>query len=829
MIKNIILKNPVYPGFFLVFFCLIASTSELNGQSVQGRIIDSRSGDALGFARVTCKSELTNGVFTDIDGKFILPRCSDSIRISYVGYFPKTVAVNHFLSNSTLSLQSKEVSTDEITITPGENPADRVIRKAISLRKENDFERLAAFSYDSYNKVIVYPKTTPIPDSVLALHPELLHQDSVIHEIDSLASKMHLFLWESITHREYLRPGKSHEIIMASRTSGLKETALPLVPADIIDFSSFYRDWVSVLGENYLGPLHSNALDHYYFQMEDTLIDGVDTLFSLSFKPKKKSFDGFAGELHIHTAKYNLQHIRADLVVTSIDKPISGGQVEQLFTKLQDSIWFPAQLITDLELGGGPIRIEGADSLKLRFSGRAYLNNIDLDPHLSKKTGSSIAVAVDRNALIRPESYWNRYRTDTLDSLDLNTYSFIDSLGKKFKFDKLLQQAQNLASGRISLGYVDLDLNRIVQYNLGEKLRLGAGFYTNDKVARWFTLGAWAGYGFGDGEWKYGGLAVLHPFSDYRFQLRYKFDHDFIESGLPVPGLIGFERFQDLIGRNIRLRYLHYEESHKLTFKLPIWKNWTTETGFRISDIEAGYLYRYNGQSHLFLNEFISEHRFTWKENYLKNGRFLATLTRPWPVLRVQWIQGVSVPDKLGLTYQLLSVSLQHNHTLPRWGKISWSIQGGQGQGDIPYPRLQVFRGNFDKAWPLQSPLSFNTMRYNEFVADRFAVFHFRYDFNDWIFHSRKYHPNPIVEYNAAWGQFRGNKSLHEIPFLLQSPDHIYQEAGIAIQHLANDFLKEISPMFGIIGLGVYYRFGAYSFHSSGQNWAFKIYSGFRF
>ena len=50
---------------------------------------------------------------------------------------------------------------------------------------------------------------------------------------------------------------------------------------------SFYEDEVNILDLQYLSPLHNSALRKYIFTLEDTTFVGTDTLFVLSFQPKK--------------------------------------------------------------------------------------------------------------------------------------------------------------------------------------------------------------------------------------------------------------------------------------------------------------------------------------------------------------------------------------------------------------------------------------------------------------------------------------------------------------------------------------------------------------
>ena len=67
-----------------------------------------------------------------------------------------------------------------------------------------------------------------------------------------------------------------------------------------------------------------------------------------------------------------------------------------------------------------------------------------------------------------------------------------------------------IPEGKIPVNIVDVDLLRLFSYNQYENVRLGAGLQTNEKFIKWLSLGGWAGYGFGDKQWKYGGFAEIY-------------------------------------------------------------------------------------------------------------------------------------------------------------------------------------------------------------------------------------------------------------------------------------------------------------------------------
>lgn len=825
---NYLKKSPLLADFFLRFLLIFPIGLLAQSAEISGRVFDANTKQSLSFSRVWLK-ESNKGVYSDLDGRFqfILSQATDTLFVSFVGYELYKLPVKGEMSALNIFLNPKETRIEEIVILPDENPAERVIRKAIQMRKKNDFENLPAWRYDSYNKVYIFPKTLS-PDNASS-DKERKAQNEAIHEIDSLSDRMHLLLWESVTHKEYQKPGKSKEEIIASRTSGFSEAILPLVPADILDFSSFYKDWVLVLGQSFMSPLNTESVGKYIYNMKDTLLDGQDTIFAIAFQPGKRSFNGFEGMVHIHTGKYAVQHIRTQLIVQEKDALISGGLVEQLFERQQDSIWFPSQLITEFEVGTGALAQELSSMLRLRMAAKVYLKNISLSDNLPPRRFGNEVISTNNQASRQSDAFWNQYRADTLDLREQNTYHTIDSLGKKMRFDRWMYQGQKLTTGKVAWRYLDFDLSRLVQYNLVEKLRVGIGAETNERISNQFTVGAWAGWSWADQTAKYGCFARIHPLKNKLWQAEYRFENDLAESGAPVLLMSNYQRTADLLGRNLRLRIMDYQISRKFLIRGPIWNNWTQTISYAQIDINPAYSYLYQNLSEYFLNEFSWEHRYAPGEKFLRNGNFRISLGTPLPVFRVRLFASRDRPNGLGLEYSGVSASVVHTLNFNTRGKFQYAIQGNFSEGALPYSRLQVFRGTKDFSWPLSSPMSFNAMQYNEFAADQSVQIHLRYDFNNLLFHSRVWHPNVLLEYNATYGVLNSALYFHQLPFKLQAPNRIYQEAGLVMQDLLPKAWVRKAPSLALIGLAFYYRIGAYTQKEPIDNFSFKLYSGFKF
>ena len=106
-------------------------------------------------------------------------------------------------------------------------------------------------------------------------------------------------------------------------------------------------------------------------------------------------------------------------------------------------------------------------------------------------------------------------------------------------------------------------------------------------------------------------------------------------------------------------------------------------------------------------------------------------------------------------------------------------------------------------------------MHPDEFFCDRFAVLYFSHNFRNLLLDFKKFHPELIFITNIVWGDLsQGNN------YNLKDLSKGYYESGLIID-------KIINTSFTKLGLGIFYRYGPYSFDKVFDNFSFKLSIGF--
>jgi len=141
--------------FFFFFFYKTLVFSQFN---LSGIVIDEKN-EPLPFVNILINDSQKNGVSTDIDGKFTIQSKEPikKLTLSFIGYekLIYEVVEEDFGKKLKLQMTSKSFELVEAVVIAGENPAHRIIRRAVKNRNKNNPEKMQSFSCKTYNKVVI--------------------------------------------------------------------------------------------------------------------------------------------------------------------------------------------------------------------------------------------------------------------------------------------------------------------------------------------------------------------------------------------------------------------------------------------------------------------------------------------------------------------------------------------------------------------------------------------------------------------------------------------------------------------------------------------------
>ncbi len=832
--------------------------NQLNAQvyHVLGKITDQKSGESLAFVHVVVNRG-REGTTSDINGRFSIHsrEAIHNVSFSFVGYEKRTIVLHDFVANHpgnspknlSVTLKKSTRLLEELVFEAGENPAHPIIRKAIENKKINNPEKIKSFSYKSYNKFIV---DADIDDKDLAQVEE--QNDSI--DIRKYLESKYLFLMESITERKYKYPNRSKEVVLANRVSGLKNPMFTTLANSFQPFA-FYDDYITIIDKNYLNPLSKGSFNKYFFLLKDSIYSNGHKVYIISFEPKKKHYEALKGLLYINTYKYALESVIAEtpdlfehlsrkaIGITPPGGPIEMDEdnespeikkvkqkppgantpnlilkIQQKYSLIDSTYWFPLQLNTDIEIGDA----SGGSKSMLKGLGRSYLTDIQLFDDIKTREFDRMAIEYDPNSNKRDSLFWKKYRIEPLDIKEKETYVFIDSMGKEAHLDRAIIMLGALTSGKIPIGKMDVDIDRLFDFNLYEYVRMGVGMHTSNRLSQFFTLGGYGAWAFGDKEFKYGGDLAFHLTKKNDLNVSFLYFKDLMEAGgtefhldnNPMTSerrrrfaIENFDRVENVEGA-VSFYFIKY-----LDARVAFSKNTReTTTSYRYlssnPDVEGP-------QSTFRFAELKIGLKYSFREKQVEILGNKVSMGTKYPVLWLNYTKGFDGVAGGDYDYYKFDFKVYKSWLIRGFGKPSIVIKGGFATGDIPYSNLYNGHGSYDIRVPLEAVNSFQTMRTNEFLSDRYLALYFSHSFGVIKINPRRSTPEFVFITNVGVGDLSNSERHLEYPF--KTMEKGYFESGLSIRKIV-----KIKGLLGF-GVGAFYRYGPYGLDYFSDNIAVKM------
>ncbi len=772
----------------LLFLILVYSVHVRS--QIQGRILDANTKDPMAYVKITCGA---NKVYSNVNGIFELPSgACDSITAEYVGYSTTSFGLKSGFQEYFLQLKDENFET--LIIKASENPAYRVMREVVKHKKENNPLR-RSFQYHAYNKFFM----------TLAMDSAFLkaNDDTTTAKIHSMLQSQYLFFTESVINRQRENARNDIQFILYERTAGFKNHALAIAASELQSFS-MYNPHIQIGGIEFLNPISRAGLSSYEFVQEGyELVEG-DTVFTILFEPKNNSFKGLKGHFKINSFGYAVQYADVEPLSKIVTMDI---KIKQIYER-HDSLWFPSELNTRIS-----VEMEGAPPVI--GSGRTLIKDLEFDPDLSKTKFSHLKSV----KAIQEDIDLSHYR-DSLSVKEQTTYEKIDSVGQANKFDLKLSLFESLVQGRVPMGKLDLDLSHLLTTNEVEGFRAGLGLVTSPKFSKHFELSGYGAYGFRDKRAKYGAGGKVFFHKDYQTNLLLSWQHDLWFWGNNTYALSSdlnqYSQFQEFflnradmtdrysvgvesrLARHFKIRINAEHRQHSPGDSLYSYRESLSES---VSRLHESYQ----------IAELSGELRFVFNEKFSRFFGVLLSNGSKSPQIHLKYRMGLK--NSLGdFKYHAVDLLAFYNFKLPFSGRSTLYIKAAWQDRSLPIQLSNSLDASF-KNLTLAVPLSFETMRINEFFADDYISGGILYNALRLYKHENSA-PELILVGRAAIGDMKERDS--HLGFDFSVPRNIYAESGFYLNNLyVQDFIG--------FGLGALYRIGNYALERPLDNLAIKF------
>jgi hypothetical protein len=774
-----------------LFFLLIFTSFRAFSQSFQ--LLDAQNREAISFGKVIPSKE--NPRLTDIDGIFQVQDTLQSIQVRATGYYDTTIQLS-LVQNGKIYLKNKAQNVQEVVVKPGVNPAERIMKQVIANRMKNHPFENDGFISKQYSKF-----TFDLDDASRKILEDTVvdPSDTNLFSMKQFFGRQHLFLIETASKHYFEPPYKEKEIVEAYKVSGFTDPMFSTFAQSMQSFH-FYDNQVELLGEQFVNPIAFGGINRYLFVLEDTTINGSDTTFTIFFRPRKgKDFDGMTGYLYINTNGYAIEKV----IATPYMEVNKGSfiRITQEYAFIDGKKWFPMKLSTEVQMVFAAITISKGKTAYVTGKGATYMESVQFNPpELEKVKFNNIAVQTKVGSERIKDQEWDSLRPYALTDKEINTYVQNDSLSKEEHLDRYLRLLKVVSSGKIPLGYLNIDATKLLAVNAFEKTRIGLGIENSDRFLPWMTANASVAYGFGDKKVKYGGFLEFHLDPSTKTNLKLFYANDVMEVGGNVAYKTNMFYSQDA-GRMLFVNNMAYQKKAGIQLSTIVRanKHVTLELNYQQNKFTNGYRF----QQQTSCSAFMSSLLFSWaiREKGIILGDVFVPKAAKFPKLQIKIEKAWNIPslDLASMDFLRVQFNVFHVTTIPGNGRFTWNVRAAWTNVPTPLFYQQAVNASYVKR-SISIANTFETVGVTEFYHQQQVNVFLRYIWNAQRTKAKWNEPQFGLHYAFGYGTMP-NQSLHSMTFNTMTKG--FHEAGLLLNGL---FVSGKSSM----GIGVFTRFGAY-------------------
>tara|TARA_R110002126_G_scaffold58619_6_gene154539 strand:- start:760 stop:3258 length:2499 start_codon:yes stop_codon:yes gene_type:complete len=821
----------------ICFLFLFLSLSLQAQYQVNGLVTAATDRKPLAFASVIADNGTKT--ITDVDGKFTLnsKKNISSFSVSYIGFLKTTIKTVGDKRLYYVVLNEKSDNLKEVII-PNDNPALAIIKKTIAKKGTNNPTAvLKSFDFTSYNKLIVTanPETfAGTIDSVFVKKGEtdiFSKVDSTNFKFKELISKRHLFQTEKVSQYQF-DGTKLKETILGTKMAGFKQPIYEILSFNLQSFSVYDNNY-ELFETKYKSPIADGATNDYNYKILDTIAIDGRLSYMIYFKNKKqRKAAGLEGILYIDKNNYAIA--KAIMRIKGV-LDISGTHDFE-YIPAQD-LWFPKRKTfkivkgkndDDIKILGGTVQFDGDidkdfQTRKRQPSDFVYLlsetNNVAISYNKAVVLDNKfIAVELQKEAINKPELFWETYRKDSLDSRNNSTYIALDSIGGQKRIVNRIRLGRKIINGYLPVAFFDIDLRKIFTYNNYEGFRLGFGGVTNDRFSKYLKISGYTGYGTKDGTFKYSAGTAVNLSTNTNTWLNVSYTNDVREIGTTLFS-VDKRPYKIYDPRPINISTFYNYTSWRTFLETKIIPKTDSFLELSTAEIEPKFNYIYNLDGKLYAKYTMTTALISLQWNpfsdFMQTPTGRVEVEKRFPKFTLQFTQSLPKVLENDFTFSKIDFKTEYEKKYLNGHKTNLLFQAGYATGDIPLTHLyNTSPNNITKETIIQrmtfaSKNSFETMYFNEFFSNEFVYFQLKHGFKR-VTILKKVKPTLVLVSRMGWGNLR-NPEQH-VGLDYKTLDRGYFESGI-----------ELNQIFNGLGLTGFYRYGPNQLPKFEDNIAIKL------
>lgn len=766
---------------FLFLFLIVNGVFAQQSTVVKGRILDKKTNEPITGAGIQFL-KLDEGGYSNFNGYFEIKTTNpvDSIEISYVGYQSVFFKIEKGQTQTiNVSLEHSELELKKVVTKVKVNRAIRVIKMAQANKQFYNIEKLNSFECESFTKVQI--AINNVSDD-MKNRKILKSVNGIFDTISSLSEDnqkqvLPIFLSENLSNFYYNKnPKLSKEVIIASRVKGVgveDGSFLSQLLGSTFQQYNFNDNILPILQKNFISPISTSAFNYYEYKLIRSYYENNSDkkIYQIEVTPKNPLDLVFTGYIWIEDSTFALRKLTLSITNKANLNFIEKLKITQELERTSQGVLVPVKtriLIDIAEIS------KNSAGMIATFS-NSY-ENLIVNKERSAKF-YDVAIQLNEDATQKTDAFWDTSRHEQLSVDEKRALAKIDTLTNVKVIRNYVELINILFNGYKKIGKVDWGPYALLYgYNVLEGHRFRLGAKTNFSFSKNNIFSGYVAYGLKDELWKYKGQYERVLNRKHWTMTGFSYKNDVEQIGINDDYYGSSNLFSAV--SVFAASQLNRSKEFKSWINSEFTKGWNAKVivfhkEYQFEPIrQFNFAYNTNlvDSSHIssdFTNAgFVAALRWAPKEYYLQNDNERVKQSKPGGLaLSVNYTRGLKGVFGSRFNYNRVTATIEKGLSFGYWGRTDFTLSGTKIFEKLPYPLLEVHRGNQSFIY---NTSAYNLMNFFEFITDQSLFFKMEHHFNGAIFNRipliKKLKWREFVEGRMVMGNL-STKNTNIIPF----------------------------------------------------------------
>jgi hypothetical protein len=735
-------------SFICILFFVIPNVWAQDLTLVKGRIIDVKTNEVITGAMLVF-SGTEDRCVSSFEGTFTAKTRSnsDTLIVSYVGYETQRIKVLKGVTQTIqIKLNVKETNLIGVKTVNKINRAIKIIEKAQVNKFLYNIEKLNSFECESFTKIQIAVNNV----SEELKNKKLLKSVEGIFDTLSYLSEdknklvLPIFLSENLSNFYFNKnPKQNKEVIIASRVKGVgvdDGSFLSQLLGSTFQQYNFNDNILPILEKNFISPISKSSFTYYNYKLVGSSFpEGSNKkIYQIEVTPKNPLDLVFTGYICVEDSTYALRSLTLSITNKANLNFVEKLKITQVLEPTGSGAFMPVK--TRILIDIAEISKKSAGMIAM------FSNSYEKILVNSERTRKffDYPITLTDDATQKSDAFWDSARHEELSDDEKRVIAKIDTLTNIKVIKNYVEFINIIFNGYKSIGKIDWGPYALVYgYNVLEGHRLRIGAKTNFSFSKRYILSGYGAYGFSDRQIKFKAQAEQVISRKHWTMMGVSYKKDVEQIGV-TDDYYGSSNLFTAVSVFAASQLNRTQES-KFWFNSEFTKGWNAKIvlmhkEYQFEPVNNKFNFAYfdfppdtTKKSSNFTNATTTfSLRWAPKEYYLQNDNERVRQSKPGGLaLSVNYTRGIKGVLGSRFNYNRITASIEKGLSFGYWGRTDFTLSGTKIFEALPYPLLEVHRGNQSFVY---SSSSYNLMNFFEFITDKSIFLKMEHHFNGAIF-----------------------------------------------------------------------------------------------